>query len=52
MKITTVMTPPPAPAAAPDFLYTVFYGVQGHQPQATMKARLDLLTRDLRVLEH
>lgn len=52
MKIAAVVGSPSAAGAAPDFLYTAFYGVQGSQPQATMKARLDLLTQDLRVLEH
>jgi hypothetical protein len=51
MKISTVVGPP-AGKAAPAFLYTAFYGVKGSQPLPTMKARLELLTKDLRVLEH
>ena len=35
-----------------DVLYAVSCGVEGAQPQAAMKARLDLLTKNLQVLEH
>ncbi|MEO7072569.1 MAG: serine protease [Rhodanobacter sp.] len=50
MKITAVVAAP-APEASPAFLYTVFYGVKGSQSLSTMKTRLELLTKDLRVLE-
>jgi len=33
-------------------LYTAFYGVTGAQSQEFMKGKLDLLTKDLRVMEH
>lgn len=40
------------PAAKPRVLYTVFYGVEGEHPQDVMKARLDLLMKNLQVKEH
>ncbi|GAB2538950.1 hypothetical protein [Rhodanobacter koreensis] len=33
-------------------LYTAFYGVAGTHPQADMKSKLDLLMKDMRVMEH
>jgi len=52
MKINTVVAPTAVRTAAPGVLYTAFYGTAGNQPQAQMKDKLDLLTRDLRVKEH
>jgi serine protease Do len=51
MKIDANASPPTA-GAMPDFLYTAFYGVEGNRSQAEMKAKLDLLTGKLRVIEH
>jgi serine protease Do len=39
-------------AAAPSVLYSAFVGVNGSSPQKTMKAKLDLLLKNLRVDEH
>jgi Trypsin-like serine proteases, typically periplasmic, contain C-terminal PDZ domain len=51
MKIDTVVAPVAA-GASPRVLYTAFFGTAGNQPQAEMKGKLDLLTRDMRVMEH
>ena len=51
MKIEAVVDPP-AGAAPPSILYTAFYGVQGNQPQPAMKAKLDMLMKNLHVFEH
>ncbi|HEX8777166.1 MAG TPA: trypsin-like peptidase domain-containing protein [Rhodanobacter sp.] len=51
MKIDTVVAPTSA-GTAPKVLYTAFFGTAGNQPQAEMKDKLDLLTRDMRVMEH
>lgn len=48
-KITVVAGAPDQHAAV---LWTAFYSLEGNQPQADMKARLDLLTKDMQVLEH
>ncbi|MEW9571693.1 trypsin-like peptidase domain-containing protein [Rhodanobacter sp. Si-c] len=50
MKIDVVAAQ--AGATSPKVLYTAFYGIEGNQPQAFMKSRLGLLTKDLRVTEH
>ena len=50
MKVEAVVDPP-AGAAAPSILYSAFYGVQGSQPQPAMKAKLDLLLKNLHVFE-
>jgi hypothetical protein len=50
MKIDAVVDPPKG--AASSVLYTIFYGVEGNHPQAFMKAKLDLLNRNMQVLEH
>lgn len=52
MKINAVIAPPVAGATSPGVLYTAFYGTAGNQPQAQMKDKLDLLTRDLQIKEH
>jgi len=51
MKIDTVVAPAAA-GTSPKVLYTAFFGVAGNQPQTEMKDKLDLLTRDMRVMEH
>ncbi len=38
--------------ATPTVLYTAFYGATGAPPQAEMKTKLDVLTKDLQVREH
>lgn len=50
MRISAVVAPPAA-SGQPSVLYTAFYGIGGTQPQADMKARLDVLTKDLKVKE-
>ncbi|MGH8157503.1 MAG: S1 family peptidase [Rhodanobacter sp.] len=50
MKITAVVNP--SAGAAPSVLYTAFYGVEGSQPQDAMKAKLNLLMKNLQVTEH
>lgn len=53
MKIDTVVAPTTATGDQPStVLYTAFYGTAGTQPQADMKGKLDLLTKDMRVTEH
>lgn len=53
MKINTVVAPATAAGGQPSaVLYTAFYGTAGNQPQADMKGKLDLLTKDMRVTEH
>ncbi|MEI7037057.1 S1 family peptidase [Fulvimonas yonginensis] len=52
MMINAVVAPQGASGTSPTALYSAFYGVQGAQPQDTMKSRLDLLLKDLRVTEH
>jgi len=39
-------------ATAPGFLYTASYDVEGNRPQDVMKAKLDLLMKNLHVSEH
>lgn len=51
MKIDAVVDPP-AGAVPATILYTAFYGVQGNQPQPAMKAKLDMLMKNLHVFEH
>jgi len=51
MKINAVVAPVAAGGQS-SVLYTAFYGTAGTQPQAAMKGKLDLLTRDMRVTEH
>lgn len=51
MKIDAVVAPV-ATGASPKVLYTAFFGTAGNQPQAEMKDKLDLLTTDMRVMEH
>ena len=52
MKIDTVVAPTAAGNQPSTVLYTAFYGTAGTQPQADMKNKLDLLTKDMRVMEH
>ncbi|KZC19238.1 hypothetical protein RHOFW104R3_32315, partial [Rhodanobacter denitrificans] len=49
MMINAVVAPAGPPSTV---LYTAFYGTAGTQPQADMKGKLDLLTKDMRVTEH
>ena len=51
MKIDTVIAPAGG-GASTKVLYTAFFGTAGTQPQAEMKDKLDLLTKDMRVMEH
>jgi len=46
-----VVVDSPTGKSAPSALYTAFYGVQGSQTQAAMKAKVDLLTKNLKVTE-
>ncbi|WP_225562864.1 serine protease [Rhodanobacter sp. DHG33] len=48
-KITAVAG---TPAANPTVIWTAFYSLEGSQPQADMKAKLDLLMKNLQVTEH
>lgn len=48
-KITAVAG---APAANAKVIWTAFCSLDGAQPQTVMKAKLDLLTKNLQVLEH
>lgn len=50
MKITAVVNP--SAGVSPPVLYTAFYGVEGSQPQDAMRAKLDLLMKNLQVTEH
>jgi hypothetical protein len=50
MKIVSVM--PSAAGAAPTVLYTAFFAIEGSHTQDFMKAKLDLLTRNLKIIEH
>jgi hypothetical protein len=52
MKIDAVVAPAAGGKAPGTVLYTAFYGTAGTQPQAFMKGKLDLLTKDMRVMEH
>lgn len=52
MKIDAVVAPAAAGSQPATVLYTAFYGTAGTQPQADMKGKLDLLTKDMRVTEH
>jgi len=52
MKIDTVVAPATVGNQQSAVLYTAFYGTAGTQPQADMKDKLDLLTKDMRVMEH
>ncbi len=52
MMIDTVVAPAAAGKQSSAVLYTAFYGTAGTQPQADMKGRLDLLTKDMQVTEH
>jgi len=49
-KITAVVNA--AAGADPSVLYTAYYGVEGTHPQDAMKAKLDLLMKNLQVTEH
>lgn len=51
MKINAVATSANADST-PSVLYTAFYGIEGNHPQDFMKAKLDLLMKNLQVLEH
>ena len=52
MDINAVLAPAAVDGNPPAVLYTAFYGVAGTQPQAEMKRKLDLLMKDMRVIEH
>jgi len=52
MKIDAVVAPAAAGDKPPTVLYTAFYGIEGTQPLAEMKGKLDLLMKNLQVLEH
>ena len=52
MKINAVVAPAAQGGQPPSVLYTAFYGTAGTQPQADMKGKLDLLTKDMQVTEH
>ena len=52
MMINAVVAPAGAAGQPSTVLYTAFYGTAGTQPQAAMKGKLDLLTKDMRVTEH
>ena len=52
MKINAVMTPGSSGDKSGALLYTAFYGAAGTHPQPEMKSRLDLLMKDMRVMEH
>ncbi len=52
MKINGVVASAAADTRNPAVLYSPFYGVEGNHSQDEMKHKLDLLTKDLRVLEH
>lgn len=52
MKIDAVVAPSGVGNKPPALLYTVFYGAEGTHPQGFMKAKLDLLLKNMRVLEH
>jgi S1-C subfamily serine protease len=52
MKIDAVVAPTATAQQPGKVLYTAFYGVAGTQPQAEMKGKLDLLLKNLQVLEH
>ncbi|BFI94657.1 MAG: serine protease [Rhodanobacter sp.] len=52
MKIDAVIAPMPAANQPGAVLYTAFYGTAGTQPQDFMKGKLDLLTKNMRVIEH
>lgn len=52
MMINAVVAPAAAGGSPSTVLYTAFYGTAGTQPQAEMKGKLDLLTKDMRVTEH
>jgi hypothetical protein len=50
MKITAVT--PSSTGAAPPVLFTAFYAIEGNHTQDFMKAKLDLLTKSLQIIEH
>ncbi|MEP7185007.1 MAG: trypsin-like peptidase domain-containing protein [Rhodanobacter sp.] len=50
MRITSVAAH--SGKADPSILYTAFYAIEGSHPQAFMKAKLDVLTKHLQVIEH
>ncbi len=52
MKIDAVVAPASSGGKPPSVLYTAFYGIEGNHPQDFMKAKLDLLMKNLRVSEH
>ncbi|MEP6896918.1 MAG: trypsin-like peptidase domain-containing protein [Rhodanobacter sp.] len=52
MKIDAVAAPAAVGSKPAAVLYTAFYGVAGTQPQADMKRKLDLLMKNMQVLEH
>ena len=52
MMINAVAAPASAGGKLPAMLYTAFYGVAGTQPQAQMKGKLDLLMKNMQVIEH
>lgn len=51
MKIDAVIAPAASAGKSPGVLYTAFYGMEGNQPQADMKSKLDLLTKNMKVVE-
>ncbi|MEO7067052.1 MAG: trypsin-like peptidase domain-containing protein [Rhodanobacter sp.] len=52
MMIASVIAPVTTGGKPPTVLFAAFYNVAGTQPQAEMTRKLDLLTKDLRVIEH
>ena len=50
MKITSVLAAPDG--AKPDVLYTVYHYAEGSHSAAEMKAKLQMLLKDARVIEH
>lgn len=50
MRVSAVVNSPMG--ASPSVLYSAFYAIEGNHPQEFMKARLDLLTKDLQIIEH
>ena len=51
-EMRAAMAKPLAAGAAPDVRYSVFYGVEGVTPPATVKTRFDRLLKDVHVHEH
>ena len=50
--VTRITAVAGSPAANATVIWTAYCGLEGSQPQAMMKARLDLLMKNLQVLEH